>query len=76
VVDVAIESCWNCVALIVILVRVIPVSASAMFAIIAINISISVIGRAWRIRNMLNDLRNYPASVELLKAKLSRAPQP
>lgn len=71
-VDVAIESCANCFVFIILLVRIIPVSATAMFAIIAINISISGLGRAWRIRTMLNDLNRYPTSVELLKAKLAR----
>jgi len=72
VVDIAIESCWICITFVVLLIRVIPVSTGAIFGIVAINISTSVIGRAWRIRAMLNDLRNYPTSVELLKTKLSR----
>jgi hypothetical protein len=71
-VDIAIEACLTCGAFVILLVRVIPVSSSALFGIVAINISVSVLGRAWRIRTMLNDLWNYPASVESLKAKIAR----
>lgn len=69
-VDIAIDACLNCIAFIFLLVRVIPVDSGAMFGVIAVNISASVVGRAWRIRTMLNDLANYPASVELIKAKI------
>ena len=72
VIDIAIESCWMSVTIVIVLIRVIPINAGAMFGVIAVNISTSIIGRAWRIRAMLNDLRNYPTSVELLKTKLSR----
>jgi hypothetical protein len=71
VVDIAIESCWMCVTFVILLIRVMPASSGAIFGIVAINISSSVIGRAWRIRTMLNDLKNYPTSVELLKARVN-----
>jgi hypothetical protein len=44
----------------------------AILAVFGINFSTSVIGRAWRIRDMLCDLRNYPASAEGLKSKLNK----
>jgi hypothetical protein len=71
-VNIAIEASWTCISLVVLLVRLIPVRPDVLFEIIALNITTSVIGRAWRIRTMLNDLRNYPASVELLKTRLSK----
>jgi hypothetical protein len=70
--DIAIEGSLTCVAFIILLVRLIPGSFGAMFGIVAVNISASVLGRAWRVRAMLIDLRNYPASLELLKAKIAR----
>jgi hypothetical protein len=71
-VDVAIEASWICISFTILLIRFIPVKTSGLFAIILINIGTSVIGRAWRIRTMLNDLRNYAESTKSIKAKLER----
>jgi hypothetical protein len=71
-VDIAIESSWLCIAFVVLLFTVYPVSIGKMFAIMAFNVGTTIIGRALRIRTVLNDLRNYPKSVELLRVKFDR----
>jgi hypothetical protein len=49
-----------------------PILPGIMLAMVGINVSTSVIGRAWRIRTLLSDLKNYPASIEMMKVRLGK----
>jgi len=72
VIEIAIEICYMLIAFIVLFVRVIPITTSAALFIISLNVSSSVIGRAWRIKRMLYDLNNYEVSLQKLRLKLSK----
>ncbi len=71
-IEIAIEICYMLIAFIILFVRVIPITTSAALFIISVNVSSTVIGRAWRIKRMLNDLNNYEQSLQKLRSKLSR----
>jgi hypothetical protein len=77
-VDVAVETSYLIVVLSIISVYASysspasPFRSCIMLAMVGINVSTSVVGRAWRIRAMLRDLKNYHASVEAMKVKLDK----
>src|ERR1700733_2088821 len=71
-VDVAIDVSIIGISFTILLIRVIHVSGASMIAATGINIATSIIGRAWRLRTLLNDLANFPVSVEILKIKLKK----
>jgi len=74
-VEIAIDFCWLFIVLSVLFARIRPIPLGAALYILSFNAATIVLGRALRIRTLLNDLRDYESRLAKLQTEMLKLGQ-